>query len=90
MEVDDTVEPGKAKSFNMTFGKTHRWTPVIDQFYGILYDHVFAKVPVRTNIQPRVFDFSAGEVRVTLSDRDDEGRDDIAIMADAMKWVKIE
>ena len=35
------------------------------------------------------FDFPAGEVSVTLSDKDERGRKDVAIMADAVKWVRM-
>lgn len=35
------------------------------------------------------FDFPAGEVSVTLSDKDEKERKDIAIVADAVKWVRI-
>lgn len=150
---------GKTQTrYSMTFGKTHRWIPVIDQVYGdsvrsclckssgtgkytaswtvslpeggryrlmtmvarynvmggnqkplerIVYHYTVKQGDREDNVDVSldeqldegdlmgwvslgVFDFSAGEVRVTLSDRDDEGRDNIAIMADAMKWVKIE
>ena len=35
------------------------------------------------------FDFPAGEVSVILSDKDERGRKDIVIMADAVKWVRM-
>lgn len=37
-----------------------------------------------------VFDFPAGEAKVLLSDKDSQQREDVAIVADAVKWVKIE
>lgn len=37
-----------------------------------------------------VFNFPAGEVSVTLSDKEIQGRKDIAIVADAVKWIKLE
>lgn len=36
------------------------------------------------------FDFPAGEASVTLSDREAQGREDVTIVADAVKWVKLE
>lgn len=36
------------------------------------------------------FDFPAGEASVTLSDKEVRGRNEIAIVADAVKWVKLE
>ncbi len=36
------------------------------------------------------FDFPEGEVSVTLSDKDEKGRKDLAIVVDAIKWVKID
>ena len=36
------------------------------------------------------YDFPAGEASVTLSDKEIRGRDEIAIVADAVKWVKLE
>ncbi len=36
------------------------------------------------------FDFPEGEVSVTLSDKDEKGRKDLAIVADAVKWIKID
>ena len=36
------------------------------------------------------FDLPEGEVSVTLSDYDELGRDFIAVVADAVKWEKLE
>lgn len=36
------------------------------------------------------FDFPAGEASVTLSDKEVYGRTEVAIVADAVKWVKLE
>ncbi|WP_059026742.1 hypothetical protein [Gabonibacter massiliensis] len=36
------------------------------------------------------YDFPAGEARVVLSDKDLQKRKDVAIVADAVKWIKIE
>lgn len=36
------------------------------------------------------YDFPAGEARVVLSDKDPQKRKDVAIVADAVKWMKIE
>ena len=36
------------------------------------------------------YDFPAGEARVVLSDKDFQKRKDVAIVADAVKWIKIE
>lgn len=36
------------------------------------------------------YDFPAGEVSVTLSDREVQGRKDVAIVADAVKFIKLE
>ena len=36
------------------------------------------------------FDFEAGEASVTLTDKEVSGRRDVKIVADAVKWVKIE
>ncbi|WP_438829494.1 golvesin C-terminal-like domain-containing protein, partial [Sanguibacteroides justesenii] len=36
------------------------------------------------------YDFPAGEAKVVLSDKDPRRRKDVAIVADAVKWIKIE
>ena len=36
------------------------------------------------------YDFPAGEARVVLSDKDLQKRKDVAIVADAVKWIKID
>ncbi len=36
------------------------------------------------------YDFPAGEAKVVLSDKDPQKRKDVAIVADAVKWIKIE
>lgn len=36
------------------------------------------------------FDFPAGEASVTLSDREAQGREEVTIVADAVKWVRLE
>ena len=36
------------------------------------------------------FDFPVGEASVTLSDKEVYGRTEVAIVADAVKWVKLE
>lgn len=35
------------------------------------------------------FDFPPGETRVILSDKDEQRRENMAIIADAVKWVRL-
>ena len=57
---------------------------------GVELDHFFQPRQWEGWVSLGEFDLPAGEVSVTLSDYDELGRDYVAVVADVVKWEKLE